>query len=351
MVNKSGNKQLVNRGLHKKQLRASERANRGNGDAAAAPSGVAGIAWKSAQKIVQGIFGGGTVRHRGPPKLADAQGKETTDGDTASSSSGNNRRHSGGKSAKRSDSTASDLNNDDNHDHDDDNYDDDEIQIYPLREDQNMEAVTFMKRLHLKQDMWEFYAHTLLQWRSNLFLLCGCLFTFLWTGSWEMSLISASSFIAAFLVYLTYLLIQSPNNHPDLKDLYAYYSEDGKKSSGVKKQFWVAMNVTTDRIVGTVAVDKRTTDVAQLKRMFVDTAHRRRGIGTRLVQRAVEFCAKNSYKEIVLYSSGAQKRAQLLYQKCGFVKERSSMERILLWWFWEVCYFKYHLDDSSAKKK
>ena len=83
----------------------------------------------------------------------------------------------------------------------------------------------------------------------------------------------------------------------------------------------------------------------------MDTAHRRRGIGTRLVNCAVEFCANNSYKEIVLYSSGAQKRAQLLYEKCGFVKERSSMERILLWWFWEVCFFKYHLKQTPAKKQ
>ena len=83
MVNKSGNKQLVNRGLHKKQLRASERGNRGNADnGAAVPTGAAGIAWKSAQKIVQSIFGGGTVRHRGPPKLTDAQ-KNESDGEEA----------------------------------------------------------------------------------------------------------------------------------------------------------------------------------------------------------------------------------------------------------------------------
>lgn len=152
---------------------------------------------------------------------------------------------------------------------------DDEIQIRPLREDQKEETVAFMKRLHLKQDMWEFYAHTMLQWRSNLFLIAGFLFTFLWTGSWEMSLVSAISFIVAFLLYLTYLLIQSPNNHPDLKDLFEYYSADSKEGGGgkkgggggAKKQFWIAMNVTTDKIVGTIAVDKRTTDVAQLKRM------------------------------------------------------------------------------------
>ena len=266
MVNKSGNKQLVNRGLHKKQLRASERANRGGGDAGPAPTGVAGIAWKSAQKLVQGIFGGGTVRHRGPPKLAETLAR---DDDTLDAALALNGRHAGNRSgSRRSESTPAEAT------HDEVDSTEDEIQIWPLREDQNQEAVTFMKRLHLKQDMWEFYAHTLLQWRSNLFLLCGGLFTFLWTGSWEMSLISAASFIAAFLIYLTYLLIQSPNNHPDLKDLYGYYtdadgggSSGGKKATEAKKQFWVAMDVKLDKIVGTVAVDKRTTDVAQLKRM------------------------------------------------------------------------------------
>ena len=284
MVNKSGNRQLVNRGLHKKQLRASERANRANGDGGAAPSGVAGVAWRSAQKIVQGIFGGGTVRHRGPPKLADAQQQQEKDdnhhnggGDSGKNSFKSNDTASSPSSSHTPSSAKRRLSGEEEDDNDDiDDAIDDEIDIHPLREDQSREAVSFMKRLHLKQDMWEFYAHTLLQWRANAFLLCGCLFTFLWTGSWEMSLISAASFIFVFLVYLTYLLIQSPNNHPDLKDLYEYYSGGGDGGSGgggggnkkgTKKQFWVAVNTTTDKIVGTVAVDKRTTDVAQLKRM------------------------------------------------------------------------------------
>ena len=254
MVNKSGNKQLVNRGLHKKQLRASERASRGNGDGAAAPTGVAGMAWKSAQKIVQGIFGGGTTKHRGPPKLSEAQPRENE-------SDANKNGGSGATSSKKSQIDAGD-------DEDEDENEEDVVEIRSLSEDQNQEAVAFMKRLHLKQDMWEFYGHTLLQWRSNLFLLVGGVFSYLWTGSWEMSLISAGSFVAAFLVYLTYLLIQSPNNHPDLKDLYQYYTEDGGgKKSSTKKHFWVAVDTSADRIVGTVAVDKRTTDVAQLKRM------------------------------------------------------------------------------------
>jgi len=339
MVNKSGNRQLVNRGLHKKQSRASERGNRGNGDnGAAVPTGAAGIAWKSAQKIVQTIFGGGPVKHRGPPKLADAPCRDSEDEEVKQPQREWKKADLNAVPSIRNDVHGSEV------------ADDDEIQIRPLREDQNEEAVAFMKRLHLKQDMWEFYAHTMIQWRSNLFLMVGFLFTFLWTGSWEMSLVSAISFIVAFLIYLTYLLIQSPNNHPDLRDLFDYYSDDGKRGAA-KKQFWVAMNTTTDRIVGTVAVDKRTTDVAQLKRMFVDTGHRRRGIGSHLVQTAIDFCSANSYKEIVLYSSGAQKSAQHLYQKCGFVKERTSMERILLWWFWEVCFFKYHVKNYPGGKK
>ena len=261
MVNKSGNRQLVARGLHKKQLRASERTNRGNDGGAGVPTGVAGIAWKSAQKIVQSIFGGGTVRQRGPPKLTETQSRETNDDDDDDVVKNSKSTKDDRGSAHGEDDGGGGLEDDDAV------STEDEITVHPLRADQNREAVSFMKRLHLKQDMWEFYGHTLLQWRSNLFLLCGFLFTFLWTGSWEMSLVSTVSFVVAFLVYLTYLLIQSPNNHPDLKDLFLYYSSDGKKG-GAKKQFWVAINTATNRIVGTVAVDKRTTDVAQLKRMY-----------------------------------------------------------------------------------
>ena len=50
-------------------------------------------------------------------------------------------------------------------------------------------------------------------------------------------------------------------------------------------------------------------------------------------------------------ATAAAARVGVTKAACGFVKERSSMERILLWWFWEVCFFKYHIKQGGNSKK
>ncbi|XP_035687360.1 N-acetyltransferase 14-like [Branchiostoma floridae] len=97
----------------------------------------------------------------------------------------------------------------------------------------------------------------------------------------------------------------------ELDHLYSYYND--KAGS----RFWVA--VCGGKIAGTVALDRTSDTVAELKRMSVLPEYRRRGVATRLMKRFEEFCRSDGVKETFLTTSFVQLEAVRLYQKCGFV--------------------------------
>ncbi|XP_078589991.1 putative N-acetyltransferase 14 [Branchiostoma floridae x Branchiostoma japonicum] len=97
----------------------------------------------------------------------------------------------------------------------------------------------------------------------------------------------------------------------ELDNLYSWYND--KAGS----RFWVV--VCGGKIAGTVALDRTSDTVAELKRMSVLPEYRRRGVATRLMNRFEEFCKSDGVKEIFLTTSFVQLEAVRLYQKCGYV--------------------------------
>ncbi|XP_013381355.2 N-acetylaspartate synthetase-like [Lingula anatina] len=92
-------------------------------------------------------------------------------------------------------------------------------------------------------------------------------------------------------------------------NLYEYYNRP-------KSRFWVAEH--EGRILGSVAIDRKTDHVAELKRMVLEPDFRGSGIASDLVKTAVEFCKENGYKELFLSTTEFQHSARALYTKCGF---------------------------------
>ena len=60
------------------------------------------------------------------------------------------------------------------------------------------------------------------------------------------------------------------------------------------------MSERNDEIVGMIGVQEVRDDVAEVRRLRVDGAQRRRGIGTALMEQALTFCRDHSYVKIVL---------------------------------------------------
>ena len=79
--------------------------------------------------------------------------------------------------------------------------------------------------------------------------------------------------------------------------------------------FWVA---ELGGVVGMVGIERRSSREAELRRMAVETSHRRRGIGRELLRVAEDFCAESGYEAIVLSTSELQVAAMRLYEAGGY---------------------------------
>jgi len=104
----------------------------------------------------------------------------------------------------------------------------------------------------------------------------------------------------------------------------AYLSDEG--DSG----FWVAQ--LEDAIVGMIGVQVYDPDTAEIRRLRVRESHRRRGIGSRLLETAVAHCRERGLLKVSLDVLVDRKPAIELFEKTGFRlnRERQINDRTLL---------------------
>jgi putative acetyltransferase len=79
--------------------------------------------------------------------------------------------------------------------------------------------------------------------------------------------------------------------------------------------FWVA---ESGAVIGMVGIERHGSDSAELRRMAVRAAQRRRGIGRALLATAEAFCRECGYRALVLSTSELQAPAMRLYEASGF---------------------------------
>ena len=85
--------------------------------------------------------------------------------------------------------------------------------------------------------------------------------------------------------------------------------------------FWVAER--NHEIAGMIGVQEVRKDVAEIRRLRVDSAHRRQGIGTALMEQALTFCRDHSYVKIVLDVRIERSPAIELFGSFGFFHSRT----------------------------
>jgi ribosomal protein S18 acetylase RimI-like enzyme len=102
----------------------------------------------------------------------------------------------------------------------------------------------------------------------------------------------------------------------ELSRIEEYYF--GREGQG----FWVA---DENRVVGMVGVEKHAEDAAELRRMAVENAHRRKGLGRELLATAEAFCRDCGYRRIVLSTSELQTAAARLYESSGYRVVRKEL--------------------------
>jgi ribosomal protein S18 acetylase RimI-like enzyme len=79
--------------------------------------------------------------------------------------------------------------------------------------------------------------------------------------------------------------------------------------------FWIA---DAGGVVGMVGIEHRDDQTAELRRMAVDKAQRRKGIARQLLATAEAFSRSRGYRRIVLSTSELQVAARRLYESSGY---------------------------------
>ena len=110
-------------------------------------------------------------------------------------------------------------------------------------------------------------------------------------------------------------------------DKSAYSDSDldkvGQTYGGPKDSFFVIEE--EGHIVGTVGVKEEAGDDALLRRLFVDPEYRRKGYGSALLERAVNFAKSKGYKRIYFRCTDRMADALRLCLSKGF-KEKDNLE-------------------------
>ena|SRR5579862_498624 len=102
----------------------------------------------------------------------------------------------------------------------------------------------------------------------------------------------------------------------DLDDIQSVYL--GNKGN----HFWVAEN-TAGEVVGMIGVQHYEEGTAEIRRLRVAQDHRRRGIGSALLETALRFCHDKQYIKITLDTFMEREPAIALFKKFRFQHTRS----------------------------
>ena len=94
-----------------------------------------------------------------------------------------------------------------------------------------------------------------------------------------------------------------------------YFNDEGSSA------FWVAIH--KDKVIGMIGVQKTADNSAEIRRLRVRKDHRRRGVGTRLLECALNCCREHGYLKIVLDVRIERGPAITMFEKFGFILSRS----------------------------
>ena len=103
-----------------------------------------------------------------------------------------------------------------------------------------------------------------------------------------------------------------PTEVPDLFGFDAHYAAP-------HGAFWVVLDGA--RVVGSVGVDRRGTDLAELHRLYLDPDQRGRGLGQALVRLVLDWCRAQALGRLELWSDTRFEHAHRLYLRLGFRRD------------------------------
>jgi len=104
----------------------------------------------------------------------------------------------------------------------------------------------------------------------------------------------------------------SAEEQPDILDIESHYLNSGGN-------FWIALN-DNGEVIGSIGLQRKTDEVAVLKKFFVykDYRGKKIGIGTGLYEALLDFVKMKGYSNVILDTQSKATRSHGFYKKVGF---------------------------------
>ena len=83
--------------------------------------------------------------------------------------------------------------------------------------------------------------------------------------------------------------------------------------------FWVL--VEAGKVAGSIGVDRRGLDVAELHRLYLDPDRRGQGLGAALIALVLDWCDRQGLKRLELWTDTRFGHAHRLYERLGFERD------------------------------
>jgi len=97
------------------------------------------------------------------------------------------------------------------------------------------------------------------------------------------------------------------------------------KEFDVTKDYVLYLVTEIDKkVVGTMGLKKIDKESARLKRMYVNDAYRKRGLGQKMLDQIIKFAKENGYKRILLHTYPIMENAKRFYKRNGFVESEGD---------------------------
>lgn len=90
-------------------------------------------------------------------------------------------------------------------------------------------------------------------------------------------------------------------------------------------KFWVLVDVERCQIIGSIALECKSTIRGELRRMCVSRECRRKGYGSRLVQHLLRYCGDHGITEVFLSTPVPNIPGISLYKQCGFHVDKTVL--------------------------
>jgi ribosomal protein S18 acetylase RimI-like enzyme len=100
--------------------------------------------------------------------------------------------------------------------------------------------------------------------------------------------------------------------------------------------FWVSEDA--GQVVGMIGVQHHDSEAAEIRRLRVRRDHRRKGVGTALIEQALKFCVERQYLKVTLDTCVDRDLAIKLFDKFHYKLSRSRnvAERSLLYFYLDL---------------